>query len=52
MHEDNGDRQEQVGAEEPREDYVAPALTDLGTFQELTEFNPSSTVTDAELGSL
>ena len=32
--------------------YSAPALADLGSFQELTGFNPSATVTDAELGSL
>ena len=34
------------------EDYAAPTLIDLGSFEELTQFNPSATVTDAELGSL
>ena len=29
-----------VDVHEPREDYVAPTLTDLGSFEELTRFNP------------
>ena len=33
------------------EPYTPPAVTDLGTFEDLTQFNPSAIVTDAELGS-
>jgi hypothetical protein len=43
MSEDRGDAQEQGDVQDAREDYVAPALTDLGSFEELTQFNPGST---------
>jgi hypothetical protein len=39
MHEDHVDT-DRTEAEDVRDDYVAPALTDLGSFEELTQFNP------------
>jgi hypothetical protein len=45
MREDHVDTQQD--AQDAREDYVAPTLTDLGSFQELTQINGSSVV-DAE----
>jgi hypothetical protein len=38
---------DQAERQEPREDYVAPALNDLGSFEELTQFNPTG-ATDSE----
>jgi hypothetical protein len=47
LSEDHGDAQQQAEAEDSREDYHAPALTDLGSFQELTQIGGSGAV-DAE----
>jgi hypothetical protein len=48
MSEDHGHPQDPTDAQDPREDYVAPpALTDLGSFQELTQLG-SGTHVDAE----
>jgi hypothetical protein len=41
------DAADQVEGEDSRRDYVSPALTDLGSFQDLTQFNPGG-ATDAE----
>jgi hypothetical protein len=37
MSEDHGHRQNLADAQGSPEDYVAPTLTDLGSFQELTK---------------
>jgi hypothetical protein len=47
MSEDRGDTQDPAEAEDAREDYVAPKLTDLGSFKELTQLG-TGTVIDAE----
>jgi hypothetical protein len=47
MSEDRGDMQDRAEAQDPGEEYAAPALTDLGSFEELTRFNPGGG-TDAE----
>jgi hypothetical protein len=39
MSEDHGDTQNLADAQGSPEDYVAPALTDLGLFQELTQLS-------------
>lgn len=39
MHEDHVDT-DRTEAEDVRDDYAAPALTDLGSFEELTRLNP------------
>jgi hypothetical protein len=39
MSEDHRGLQDPADAQDPSEDYVAPALTDLGSFDELTQFN-------------
>jgi hypothetical protein len=39
MSEDRVDTEDPAGAEDAHEDYVAPTLTDLGSFEELTQFN-------------
>jgi hypothetical protein len=51
MHEDpHAASQEPVAGRDQREDWVAPLLTEIGPFEELTQngFNPSS---DAEATS-
>jgi hypothetical protein len=40
MSEDRSQTHDPAENQESREDYVAPALKDLGSFKELTEFNP------------
>jgi hypothetical protein len=40
MSEDRGETEDQGDARDPREDYIAPALTDLGSFEELTKLTP------------
>ncbi|HEX8065849.1 MAG TPA: lasso RiPP family leader peptide-containing protein [Thermoleophilaceae bacterium] len=48
MSEDHGRTQEPVAdPQDPREEYMTPALTDLGSFQELTQLGASGNV-DAE----
>ena len=48
MHEDHVDAQRPAtDAPAAREDYAAPELTDLGSFEELTQFNPTG-ATDSE----
>ena len=47
MSEEQRDGQDPAEAQDPREDYEAPALTDLGSFQELTQFGAATNV-DAE----
>ena len=47
MPEDRADTQDAAETQDPREDYVAPTLTDLGSFEELTKFNPTG-ATDSE----
>jgi hypothetical protein len=47
MREDHGETQDSAEVQDPQEDYLAPALTDLGSFQELTQIGGSSVV-DAE----
>ena len=46
MHEDHADTQEP--RENTPEDYEAPALTDIGSFEELTQFTPSGAQNDTE----
>jgi hypothetical protein len=41
MREDRDDGQDQGERQDTSEDYVAPTLTDLGSFQELTKFGGS-----------
>ena len=50
MSEDRLDTQAPADVQESSKDYVAPTLTDLGSFEELTGFGPSTNV-DAEGGS-
>jgi hypothetical protein len=38
MHKDHDAAQDRTEAQDSREDYVAPALSDLGSFAELTQF--------------
>jgi hypothetical protein len=38
MSEDHRDTHDPADTQDPREDYVVPTLTDLGSFQELTRF--------------
>lgn len=45
MHEGHADAQDP--RETTPEDHEAPALTDIGSFEELTQFNPSN-ITDTE----
>lgn len=45
MHEDHGDAQDPVTA---GDDYVTPLLTDLGSFEELTQNNLTGSIADAE----
>jgi hypothetical protein len=40
MNEDHGDAQDRADGQDVPEEYVAPKLTDLGSFEELTRFNP------------
>jgi hypothetical protein len=47
MSEDRSQTQNPAEAHDSPEDYVAPALTDLGSFQDLTQFNPGG-ATDTE----
>jgi hypothetical protein len=47
MSEDRGAMEEHVEAEAARDAYLTPALTDLGSFQELTQLGGSQTI-DAE----
>lgn len=47
MSEDQRDTQDPADAQDSREDYHAPALTDLGSFQELTQLGSSGAI-DAE----
>jgi hypothetical protein len=47
MSEDQPSAQVQADVVEPSEDYVAPALTDLGSFKDLTQLG-SGQVVDAE----
>jgi hypothetical protein len=47
MSEDHADAQDPAPAQDAREDYMAPALTDLGSFQDLTQLQASGTP-DAE----
>ena len=47
MSEDRVDPQTPTEAQAPAEDYVAPAVTDLGSYVELTQFNPTG-ATDLE----
>ena len=46
MREDRGDTQDAAEDQDAREDYVVPTLTDLGSFEELTQLstgpNPDS----------
>jgi len=46
MNEDQTDVQDE--AEGAGSDYVAPALTDLGSFEELTQLNPTGSALDSE----
>jgi hypothetical protein len=46
MNEDQTDVQDE--AEGAGEDYVAPALTDLGSFEDLTKLSPSGSALDSE----
>lgn len=48
MHDDHGDTQDPKEADEQREAYVPPKLTDLGSFEDLTQFNPTGPSLDAE----
>ena len=45
MHDDRADAQPQP---EDDEGYVTPELSDLGSFEELTRFNPGGPFTDTE----
>lgn len=47
MTDDCGDTPDQTDVPDSREDYVVPALTELGSFQELTQ-NGVGAVVDAE----
>jgi hypothetical protein len=47
MSEDRGETQDTTDAEDARENYVAPKLTDLGSFKELTQLG-TGTVIDFE----
>ena len=47
MNEEHGDTQDRADAQGAPEDYVAPTLTDLGSFEELTRNGPLGVV-DAE----
>jgi hypothetical protein len=47
MHDDHVDTQDAPETDAPREDYSAPELKDLGSFEELTQFNPTG-ATDTE----
>lgn len=47
MSEDRSQRQDPAEGHDSPEEYVAPALTDLGSFEELTQFNPGG-LTDTE----
>jgi hypothetical protein len=46
MNEDQTDAPDE--AEDNGPDYVAPALTDLGSFEDLTRFNPVGGAPDTE----
>ena len=46
MREDHADTQDP--RETTPEDYEAPTVTDLGSFEDLTRFNPSGPVVDSE----
>ena len=50
MHEEHGDMQDTIEAREHRVDdeYVAPALTDLGSFEDLTQLQVSGPNLDSE----
>jgi hypothetical protein len=39
---DQADTQDAAAVQDPPQDYVAPALTDLGSFQDLTEQSPGT----------
>ena len=39
MREEIGEPQDPVGTEDTREDYVAPTLTYLGSFEDLTQLS-------------
>ena len=47
MSEKPTDTQEQSDRQDSHEGYEAPALKDLGSFEELTQFNPTG-ITDSE----
>ncbi len=48
MHGDHGDAEPQTpDTEAAPQPYAAPALTDLGSFEDLTRFNPGA-ITDTE----
>lgn len=47
MSEDRVETQDQTDAQAAGEGYEAPALTDLGSFEDLTQFSPG-TSPDAE----
>jgi hypothetical protein len=44
MSEDHRDEQDPADAEATHEAYVAPKMTDLGSFEELTQFSTSGNV--------
>lgn len=46
MNEDQVDTQDET--EGARDDYAAPALTDLGSFEDLTKLSPSGSALDSE----
>jgi hypothetical protein len=39
MRDDHGETQDPVEAQDTREDYAVPSLTDLGSFEELTRLS-------------
>jgi hypothetical protein len=47
MREEKLDRQDATDAQNAPDDYVAPKLTDIGSFEELTQFGGGGAV-DAE----
>jgi hypothetical protein len=47
MREEHGETEDSAEVQAPQEDYVAPALTDLGSFHELTQLG-STGVVDVE----
>jgi hypothetical protein len=48
VHEDHGDTQAPDEAQEQGDEYVPPTLTDLGSFEDLTQLSPTGPNPDSE----